>query len=201
MTKKQLRLDYIRKILMQQNVRSQEDLLQKLASLGCKSTQATLSRDLHLLRAMRTSDQFGNMRYILPTNPDFKHVTRRRIINEVPIENSLLNFDEGGIVLVLHTIPGFANGLAATIDSKQFESIAGTLAGDDTVIVVGVKGFKRQEMIEELSNIVPQIKEPESERTVVDNDADIQAAESEPTEDNPAEDNLAEDNPAEEKQD
>lgn len=187
MTKKQLRLDYIRKILMQQNVRSQEDLLQKLASLGCKSTQATLSRDLHKLRAMRTSDQFGNMRYILPTNPDFKHVTRRRIINEVPIENSLLNFDEGGVVLMLHTIPGFANGLAATIDSKQFETIAGTLAGDDTVIVVGVRGFKREDMIDDLASIVPQIKDPDAERTAADDGLDLPAAEDTPAKDEPAE--------------
>jgi transcriptional regulator of arginine metabolism len=157
MTRKEIRLDYIRKILTQQNVRSQEDLLEKLSTLNCKSTQATLSRDLRQLRALRTSDQFGNMRYILPTNPNYTHVVKRKVINEVPIENSLLDFEDGGIILVLHTIPGFANALASTIDSKDFDSVAGTLAGDDTVIVVGTNGFAREDIIKDLSGIVPQI--------------------------------------------
>lgn len=158
MTRKELRLEHIRRILTLQNVRSQEDLLEKLAVVGCVSTQATLSRDLHQLRALRTSDQFGNMRYILPTNPNYTHVVKRRIVNEVPIENSLLNFDDGGVMLVLHTIPGFANALAGTIDSKHYNSVAGTLAGDDTVMVMGKKGYTREQIIEDLSGIVPQIK-------------------------------------------
>lgn len=158
MTKKESRLDQIRKILTMQNVRSQEDLLNKLHEAGYKSTQATLSRDLHQLRALRTSDAFGNMRYILPTNPNYTHVVKRRVIHEVPIENSLLNFDDAGVVLVLHTIPGFANALASTIDRKHFDSVAGTLAGDDTVILVGKKGHEREEIIEAVSEITPQIK-------------------------------------------
>lgn len=158
MTKKEIRLEHIRRILTLQKVRSQDDLLEKLAALGCVATQATLSRDLHQLRALRTSDQFGNMRYILPTNPNYTHVVRHRVVNEVPIENSLLNFDDGGTVLVLHTIPGFANALAGTIDSKHFMSVAGTLAGDDTVMVVGKKGFDRDRIVDDLGEIVPQIR-------------------------------------------
>ena len=66
MKEKEVRLGFIRKILNDKNISSQEELLEELKAVGHGSTQATLSRDLQHLRAIRITTQFGQVRYILP---------------------------------------------------------------------------------------------------------------------------------------
>lgn len=64
MKEKEVRLGFIRKILNDKNISSQEELLEELKAVGHGSTQATLSRDLQHLRAIRITTQFGQVRYI-----------------------------------------------------------------------------------------------------------------------------------------
>lgn len=157
MTNKQLRLDYIRQILSQYSIRSQEQLMQKLVEMGYNSTQATLSRDLQQLRAVRTTDQYGVTRYVLPTSPNYTKVPRKQSYSNTSVENAFLHFDLAGEMIVLHTLPGFAGALAGAIDGSHFLCVAGTLAGDDTVLVIGKKGFEREDVFASLREILPQI--------------------------------------------
>ena len=163
MKEKEVRLGFIRKILNDKNISSQEELLEELKAVGHGSTQATLSRDLQHLRAIRITTQFGQVRYILPNNPNYTHACargRNRLShtgNNVSLEECLLNNEEGGKTIILHTIPGFAAALAGTIDNKHFPHIAATLAGDDTVMVIGKKGSSCEEMAADLKEILPQI--------------------------------------------
>lgn len=158
MKEKEIRLGYIRKILNDKNICSQEQLLQELINVGHGSTQATLSRDLHHLRAIRITTQFGHVRYILPNNPNYTHAAKKSATSNVPLEECLLNCEPGGELMILHTIPGFSAALAGNIDNKHFPHIAGTLAGDDTVMVVGKKNSTHQEMLEDLKEILPHIE-------------------------------------------
>lgn len=157
MTKKEMRLEYIRRIINQNDVRSQEQLLEKLSQAGYSSTQATLSRDLQQLRAIRSMDRLGHPRYVLPSNPAYVHVQGRRSRSTATVENSLLRMDAGGSLIVLHTIPGFAGALAGTIDNAHLQSVAGTIAGDDAVLVVGKEGITRDDVLSELSVVVPAL--------------------------------------------
>ena len=77
MKEKEVRLGFIRKILNDKNISSQEELLEELKAVGHGSTQATLSRDLQHLRAIRITTQFGQVRYILPNNPNYTHAMRK----------------------------------------------------------------------------------------------------------------------------
>ena len=157
MTKKELRLDYIRRIINQHDIRSQEQLLEKLSQMGYNSTQATLSRDLQQLRAIRSTDRLGHPRYLLPTNPAYVRVSGRRNRTSATVDNSLLSVAEGGVLIVLRTIPGFAAALAGTIDNAHLTSVAGPIAGDDTILVVGKDGFEKAALISDLSEIVPAV--------------------------------------------
>lgn len=155
MTQKEVRLEYIRRILNQENIRSQEDLLKKLAEYGYITTQATLSRDLQQMRAVRTTNRLGEMRYVLPDNPGYIHTPARLNSGSVSVGMCLLSADDGGKLVVLHTIPGFAAALAGTIDSAHLKSVAGTLAGDDTVLIIGRTGFERSDIMGELRSLIP----------------------------------------------
>ena len=121
-------MGYIRKILNDKNICSQEQLLQELVNVGHGSTQATLSRDLHHLRAIRITTQFGHVRYILPNNPNYTHAAKKSANSNVPLEECLFNCELGGEIM------------------------------DDTVMVVGKKNCTHQEMLADLKEILPQIE-------------------------------------------
>lgn len=149
-------MEVLRLILTNTEVGSQEALLQELEAEGYKVTQATLSRDLQKLKAAKVASATG-YRYMLPENPLY----RRRINAEIPgfLRNTgFVGLEFSGNIAILRTRPGYAAGIATDIDEHKFDSIAGTLAGDDSVIVVIREGFERQAVIKDLSEILPAVK-------------------------------------------
>lgn len=153
------RLEVLRLILTNTEIGSQEALLEELAAEGYKVTQATLSRDLQKLKAAKVASLQG-YRYLLPENPLF----RRRITAEVPdfLRNTgFLGLEFSGNIVVMHTRPGYAAGITTDIDTHRFESICGTLAGDDTIIAVMREGATRQQVLDDLSTILPAVKNVE----------------------------------------
>ncbi len=125
-------------LICEQPVRSQEDLGRLLADDGVVVTQATLSRDLDAIGAVkRTDDEGGTSRYRLPEQPTWDtslpvgDPSLPRILNE-----TLLKAETAQNIAVLHTPPGAAQYLAGHVDrSGLFESV-GSVAGDDTIIIV-----------------------------------------------------------------
>lgn len=124
-------------LICEKEVRSQEDLGRLLADDGIVVTQATLSRDLDAIGAVKKSDHDGNSRYQLPeqhtwdTSLPVGDAALPRILNE-----TLLKAEAAQNIAVLHTPPGAAQYLAGHVDrSGLFESV-GSVAGDDTIIIV-----------------------------------------------------------------
>ena len=112
-------------------VNSQSQLTNLLLEKGIVITQATASRDLEELGAIRTKDTTGEMKYRLSVNPpNFVHGT----------EDLILSVTASGNLAVVRTPPGGAQLLASSLDqaaqSGKFKSVIGTIAGDDTVLVV-----------------------------------------------------------------
>ena len=136
MSKKSMRLDFIRNILLTKEIHSQEELLDEMQKAGFDYAQATLSRDLRQLRAAKTTDTMGCYKYVLPDNPKYVHRVRRTNYTSLSGASSFLHLDIGGELLLLHTMPGFAMPLAVGIDSYHFDDIAGTISGDDTILVI-----------------------------------------------------------------
>jgi transcriptional regulator of arginine metabolism len=118
-------------------VRSQEDLAERLAQLGVHVTQATLSRDLVELGAVRLRGPDGGLVYALPSEPGLGSVVQDPSARLARIAGELLvTAEASGNLIVLRTPAGAAQLLASAIDHAGWPSILGTVGGDDTVLVI-----------------------------------------------------------------
>ncbi len=157
MKKRTARLEALRVLLACKEVGSQEDILRELTSQGYQVTQATLSRDLKKLKAAKMQKGDGYA-YILPENPTFRRVVKPSILPEYLRHTGFKSVVFSGNLAVLHTRPGYASGLALDIDAHNLDCVAGTIAGDDTILLVMAEGIDRQQMIDDLGSIIPAIK-------------------------------------------
>ena len=128
---KKARLQAIRKIVSLNSLESQEDLLKALKEEGFVSTQTTLSRDLKQLRISKVRVRSGLSVYALPREGQFDVVPTLEEINQAKWR---LIFS--GNLMVVHTPPGHASMVAYDIDNIKHPFFLGTVAGDDTVLVV-----------------------------------------------------------------
>jgi transcriptional regulator of arginine metabolism len=123
--------DWVRK----HRIASQEELVARLDLAGCPATQATVSRDLEELGAVRVRRD-GAMRYRLPDQLESGEGRRLdRLLAEW-----VTDIVAAGNLLVLKTPPGSANLVANALDAAGLEEVAGTIAGDDTIFVALADG-------------------------------------------------------------
>ena len=127
---KKFRQGQILKLLTGESVASQDDLRRQLIHLGVRVTQATLSRDLRELRLVKTVDGYKPLAAAkvddAPPVPALARALKEFLLDIRPAQN----------MLVLKTPPGGAQPLAAAVDSERWKEVAGTLAGDDTVLII-----------------------------------------------------------------
>src|SRR5215472_13236403 len=117
----------ILKLVRARNIHTQEELAQVLEGAGIAATQVTLSRDIRELGLVKTSRGYAEpAAATMPTGPDFATVARESLL-EVRVAQNLL---------VLRTPPAMANPLASALDHANWPEVTGTIAGDDTVLVV-----------------------------------------------------------------
>ena len=127
---KRFRQGQILKLLTGQPVASQDELRRQLGHLGVRVTQATLSRDLRELRLVKTSAGYRPLASAAADEaPALAPLSRA-------LREFLLDIRAAQNMLVLKTPPGGAQPLAAAVDSEHWKDVAGTLAGDDTVLVI-----------------------------------------------------------------
>lgn len=157
---KNSRLDAIRLILSTQEIGSQEELLNELEKEGFKLTQATLSRDLHQLRVVKTVGVQGRYRYVLTRPHQYRHAGEQgevRAITAPQETNGFLSIKFSGNIAVIRTKPSYASTLAYHIDNYDFPEIIGTIAGDDTVMMVIAENTTRAAVLRALRTIIPNI--------------------------------------------
>ena len=112
-------------------IHSQEDLVQALKKAGYPVTQATASRDIEEIGAVRIRNQKGEMVYSIAEDSDSS------LARSMPLPQELiLSVDSSGNLAVVRTPPGGAQLLASSLDHSGIKEIIGTIAGDDTVLVV-----------------------------------------------------------------
>jgi transcriptional regulator of arginine metabolism len=115
---------------------SQEEIRSRLAALGHQATQSTISRDLEELGLARVHDADG-VRYVMPDAAGTPSSARlRRLLGEFAV--AFVRTDVG---LIVRTPPGAANVLAEGIDRAGLPEVAGTIAGDNTILIVGREGI------------------------------------------------------------
>lgn len=145
------RLLTIEKILSEENISSHEALLKKLKGKGISCTQATLSRNLRQLGAGRIPDGKGGYKYSLPENVPSPPVITGKV-QVLPVIRDIV--DAKGL-LVLKTLPGNASNTAFYIDNSSRFEIAGTIAGDDTILIIPRDGITNHQVHTCLEIILP----------------------------------------------
>lgn len=123
----------IMEIISNTNVETQEQLLKLLQEAGFTSTQATISRDIKELRIVKELTALGTYRYTAAAKEVSATFSNR--LNTI-FRECVTNFDYAQNIIVIRTLPGLANAAASALDAMDLSVILGTLAGDDTVMVV-----------------------------------------------------------------
>ena len=123
----------IMEIISNKNVETQEQLLQELQEAGFSSTQATISRDIKDLRIVKELTTLGTYRYSAAAKEVPSTFSAR--LNTI-FRECVTGFDYSMNMVVIHTLPGLAGAAASALDSMKMSVVLGTIAGDDTVLVV-----------------------------------------------------------------
>jgi transcriptional regulator of arginine metabolism len=137
-------------VLRHQRVSSQEELAELLKRNGERVTQATLSRDLEELGAIKVREN-GRVVYRLPEEPPAGDDWLRRMLQEFAVE-----IEPSGNLVVIKTPPGGANAVARALDNAGAKDVIGTVAGDDTILVVCREGVKGQTVARRLRTLAGQ---------------------------------------------
>lgn len=152
------RLEALRLIISSQQLGSQDELLTALQKEGFKLTQATLSRDLKQLKVAKAASMSGNYVYVLPNETMYKRVSTPNSIREMMKVPGFVSINFSGNMGIIKTRPGYASSIAWNIDNSDIPEILGTIAGDDTIFIVIKEGVRHQEIVEALSDVVPNMK-------------------------------------------
>jgi transcriptional regulator of arginine metabolism len=142
---KAARLALVTALLGRQQVRSQTELAELLAGEGVTVTQATLSRDLVELQAVRVRNASGALVYAVPAEGGARAThsgeTEEMLAARLArlCEELLVTAESSGPLIVLRTPPGAAQFLASAIDHSIMPGVLGTIAGDDTVLVIAAE--------------------------------------------------------------
>ncbi len=126
---KRFRQGQILKLVAAESLANQDELRRRLAHVGMRVTQATLSRDLRELKLVKTAEGYRPLSTAAEEAsplPPLARALREFLIDVRPAQN----------LLVLKTPPGGAQPLAAAIDAERWKEVVGTLAGDDTVLII-----------------------------------------------------------------
>lgn len=147
------RLQCIRQIIATNVVTKQEELIEAMSAQGFACTQSMLSRDLRQLRISKVRRKDGTSAYALPQEGQFVEVPTRQERDE-----SRWSVQFSGHLMVLHTPPGHASMVAYDIDSAAEPAFLGTVAGDDTVLVVMAEDVTREEANTLIKHIVKNLR-------------------------------------------
>lgn len=123
----------ILEIIANKSIETQEQLLSELQAEGFHGTQATISRDIKELRIVKELTSLGTYRYTISASDLGSSFSAR--LNTI-FRECVISFDYAQNIIVVRTLPGLASAAGSAIDAMNLHSIVGTLAGDDTVMIV-----------------------------------------------------------------
>lgn len=149
------RLMEIRRLIAGSNISSQEELMKLLEKQGYELTQATLSRDLKYLKVAKMPDNNAGYVYILP---DKEQVIDEESTGGADGSSSiqgLVSVDFAQGMAILKTLPGHASSIAYILDNLDAYEVAGTIAGDDTILLIPRDGVSKADLLKLLQIRVP----------------------------------------------
>jgi len=148
------RLRAIRRLISEKDIKSQDELQVLLEENGFTVTQATLSRDFKELGVLKVHDYTRGYIYRLPGDDT-------RVLTPAPgmvANEGVRSIEFSSSFAVIKTHPGFASAVATIIDHNANHEIVGTLAGDDTVLLIIREGCDRERVLSSVSSFISGIK-------------------------------------------
>lgn len=136
----------ILKLIRRQRVQSQEQLRELLHAEGMDVTQATLSRDIRELRLAKVPDPDGGSSYAAPAQAEMLRPPLHQLLPTL-----LLSLDGVGNLLVAKTPAGSANALTEALDAQGWPEVVGTIAGDNTILIIARSERARRAVAQRLS--------------------------------------------------
>lgn len=148
---KSKRQEEILRIIHEQEIETQEQLLAALREQGYQSTQATISRDIKDLHLVKELSAAGSYKYAVSVRKTSLNLAERlRTI----FKEAVTSFDVAQNIIVLKTMPGLASAACSTLDSMQIPDMVGTLAGDDTAILIMRTNSSAEEFCSEIHQML-----------------------------------------------
>ena len=148
MADRKKRLQTIREIVGHQRLGSQQALVAQLMRRGFSVTQATLSRDLKELGVAKHPDDGGTYVYQLSTSDGTPGYL-----------GAFVRMDFSGSLGLIRTLPGHAMSVAAVIDDMEIDVVLGTIAGDDTILVVPTEGATKTSILRSFRSALPGLRD------------------------------------------
>ena len=152
MNQKSKRLSIIRKIIRSEYISSQEELIKRLEECCVQITQSTLSRDLKYMHVAKVPHKEKGYIYVLPNS------SRDDLVISPNITDNILDIAFSGNMCVISTKPGYASAISVPIDSKGINEILGTIAGDNTILLILRDGFDMDSLMEQLYMLFPSLR-------------------------------------------
>ena len=141
----------ILQIISEQEVETQEQLLEELKKRGIFSTQATISRDIKELRLIKTQAPDGGYRYTTNAKNDMVDMSFKF---HAIFAESVNSIDYAGNTIVIKCYHGMANAACAALDSIEWKGVVGTLAGDDTIFILMRDEASATEFVSQLKKLM-----------------------------------------------
>ncbi len=137
-------------LVSEYEIQTQEELSEKLRKMGYEVTQATVSRDIKELRLVKVRNDSGIVCYRADSQTESSDVEQR--LRSI-LKHSMVSLDSAENDVVIKTLPGVAQAAAAAIDAMHWNEIVGSIAGDDTILMVTRSAKSAVEVIEKLKRI------------------------------------------------
>lgn len=122
----------IRELITENDIETQDDLVDLLKAAGYNVTQATISRDIKELHLVKVPSQYGKYKYSLPADQRFNPLDKLKRM----IMDAFVKIDSASHFIIIKTLPGNAQAMGALIDNLSWTEIMGTLCGDDTCLII-----------------------------------------------------------------
>ena len=129
---KSARQKKIIELIEKYDIDTQETLISRLSEIGISATQTTVSRDIKELKLVKGMTGNGTYKYVLP---EIKKTSGAPVLNSA-LTDSVLKIEAARNIVVVKTYPGMANALAVCVDTLEQSRIVGSVAGDDTILLV-----------------------------------------------------------------
>lgn len=157
MKNRKQRVELIVDLIKNNCIGSQEELANMLSERGYNVTQATLSRDLKMLKTTKVPTDMGTYMYIMPDSNSLKDklLASGQIAMNANYQSGFVSLEFSGNIAVIKTRNGYAPGLAYDIDMSRAPEILGTIPGSDTIFAVFREGISHADAREVLSRFLP----------------------------------------------